>query len=1455
MARVFLSHSGSDIDAARVVHGWLTTAGHSVFLDRDLDSGIVAGEEWERRLHERLRWADALVCLVTTAYVGSTWCAAELGAARSRGIRILPLAVEPGLRHPLISTLQHVDLSAGAPARRALEVALGRIAGDGWEDGRSPFPGLRPFDAELRRAFFGRDGDVDDLLRRLRSPVLRADHAFLLLTGPSGSGKSSILRAGLIPAVAAEAEWVTLPAVLPGTDPVGALAVELARAGRGAGLPWTVGSVRSRLTTVGLAPVADELVVAATDGASRRLLVTVDQAEELVTLAPATERVAFAHLLANAVGGTTQVVGSLRPEYLDALLSDPAFVPLRTELVTMTPLSAAALPSVVRGPCELARIAIDDDLVARLVDDTGDGEALPLLAFTLAQLADGLPGTDGERRLSRARYDELGGVRGALVRQAELALADARARTGLTNAAVLDALLRLVSVDAQGRPTRRRVRRADLPGSSAAALDAFVDRRLLVADSERGEPVIGVAHEAFLTEWPPLATEITVRSDALRARSATEDAAAAWVDAGRPDTLLLERGQVAAATMALGARPQRAGARLRGLTTSQVELGDHASSFLLASIRRDRRRRRRAVSVLSGLLALALGLGGLALVRQQQAAAARDRATEQQSIAETRALLARASAVRTEDPRTALKLGLAAHDLYPDVSTSGGLASTLLATPYLGTLEGRGGIGTGPPVYSPSGELMALSDGAVTLWRLDGENPTPAKAGEPFGSRDAAYGDLTYPMAFRPDDQLLATTRFGDDAVVLWDVTDPGSPTELSSPLAPAEDARDLLFSPDGALLARSGADYVELWDVSDPSRPRTLGQPVRLSDERSFEWVDFDAGGQFLVACTSAGFDDGRVQRWDLTDPDAHPVAGGPVAVDGCRSAVFSRQSGVLVAADTTNYRLQVWGLDAPGTPKRLASPELHGVEEYDQLWLAPDGRSLAASYRSSGPSPFGDEVGQSVDLWDLSDPRRPLNRSAPVGAGGSGGDYAAVVGPAPTGSGQALLQVFFGAEDVVIGVSADGNAAVRVDYSDPASPRRLGEPIVGVAGASAWSSMLPNGTTLAIGQADGSVSLWDATSGVARSGAARLVGEGAPVAEIVFASQDELVVADSDGTLARWTLESPTEAWRGGGVASTADRPSSTAISYDGTVFATGSAVVTDGAAENTVLLRDSGTGEELARLTEFHAEGLLSGLSFSPTGVLAVSLGGGFGGPTSLFDVRDPRRPEWITLLQPQDFVDHVLFDRAGSVAVNSSGVGIDHVSAIYPVRTAFTGWGYDADPVAVPHSAFDLSPDGQLLASTTADRRGVQLWDVSDRVDPVPLGLPVSGHQADVTAATFSPDGRSLATADADGTVILWDLTDPTQVRALGRTQNMGTGPRTLAWAPDSSVLAVAAESDVVLLDLHDIALLRRDAADEACRRVGTGLTEQEWRRFVPGVAWRQSCVDGEYQARASEHAGE
>ncbi|MGH3817568.1 MAG: toll/interleukin-1 receptor domain-containing protein, partial [Pseudonocardiaceae bacterium] len=111
MLKVFISHSSKDQKPTEEVQQWLVAEGHTVFLDRDLRNGLEVGEDWQRRVNERLRWADAVVCVVTSAFLTSQWCPYEVGYAQARGSRLLPVLAEPGVDHPLVKSAHYADLT------------------------------------------------------------------------------------------------------------------------------------------------------------------------------------------------------------------------------------------------------------------------------------------------------------------------------------------------------------------------------------------------------------------------------------------------------------------------------------------------------------------------------------------------------------------------------------------------------------------------------------------------------------------------------------------------------------------------------------------------------------------------------------------------------------------------------------------------------------------------------------------------------------------------------------------------------------------------------------------------------------------------------------------------------------------------------------------------------------------------------------------------------------------------------------------------------------------------------------------------------------------------------------------------------------------------------------------------------------------------------------------------
>jgi WD40 repeat protein len=1288
VARVFLSYASEDRRCAGGLHQWLVAEGHEVFWDHDLRNGIAVGEEWDKRLHERLRWADAVVCVVTSASVNSTWCTAEISISLSRGSRLLPVRAEPGVNHPLLPSAQYADLTRDPDAARAaLAGTLRRVdaaGGFGWPDDRSPFPGLRPLDVDEHQVSFGRRSEVEELTGLLRSPAERAEQAVLLLVGPSGCGKSSLARAGLLHAMADEPGWLTLAPVLPGADPVAALARELAAAAPKK-LGWTVAQVRHQLDDTGLAELADELLLAAPGGQQRRLLLVVDQFEELLTQAGATNRARFATVLRPALSRSVRVLATLRAEFLDQLLVVDDLAVLPTHTYTLRPLHREALRAVIEGPARLAGIGVDEDLVARLVDDTDSGEALPLLAFTLAQLADGVA-RGGQ--LSPQRYKELGGVQGALARQAEKALAEATAASGRRREEVIAGLLRLVTVDEQDRPTRWRISRDKLSEPVIRELNPFVERRLVTTDTDDGSVVVGVVHEAFLSAWPPLAQAITENASALRARRAIEQAAAEWDNEGRPPSRLWERGQLAAALADIGAHLHG-----RDLVTDRVDLSSTARDFLRKGVRRDRLRRGRAITVLSVLLILAVAAAGIAALAQR--AADRER-----NIAVSQRVAAQALELRATNPALAAQLALAAYRLVPTAEARGSLLSTV-ANPDATRLTGHTNAVKGVAI-SPDGHTLATGsdDKTVRLWDISvPHDPRPL-------STLRGHTNYIPRVAFSPDGYTLATAS-DDKTAGLWDIRDPRRPSLLGTLTGHTGVVYWVAFSPDGHTVATASEDTtVRLWDVRDPHHPHPLG--ILTSNNGGASSVAFSPDGHTVA---TSGYNDKNPRLWDVRDLN-HPIALGTLIghSSGVSSVAFSPDGHTLATASYDDGTARLWDVRDPNHPLALGTLIGH-IGGVSSAAFSPDGRTLATSSQDT-----------TARLWDVRDPHQPR-----------------------------LLDILTGHVNMVYSVafSPDGHTLATGSYDNTARLWNLSGPLMkGHTNTVSSAAFSPDGRTLATASYDGTARLWDvqdtrqpyllaaftdhsrSVSLVSFSPDGRIMATGGrddktarlwdirdphspiPLATLtghergvywVALSPDghTLATAGQDTTVRLWDVGDPHQPRLLDTLRDHTDIVYSVAFSPDGRTLASASG-------DHTARLwnvRSPAHPSPLATLTD-HSD-IVYSVAFSPDGhTLATASADN---TARLWDIRDLHQPSPLGVLAGHESsVNGVTFSPDGRIVATASA---DNTARLWDIRDlhqpsplgALTGHTSSVRSVA-------FSPDGHTLATASADSTA-RLWETN------------------------------------------------------------------------------------------------------------------------------------------------
>src|SRR3954452_22008416 len=239
MASVFISHNSRDRLVAKWLVKRLRAAGFAaLFVDFDPDQGIPTGRNWERELYAQLRRTDAVIFLASQASVASHWCFAELSLARSLGRPVFPLRLQPAVQLPLLADVQWIDLTDPEDAEAGLDRLVAGLRAAGldpadsfaWDPLRSPYPGLAPFAAEDAAVFFGRQPETHRLVELLTPTLQHGPGRFVAVVGPSGSGKSSLLHAGLLPRLARMSNrWLVVPPLRPGRQPTTTLAGGLAR--------------------------------------------------------------------------------------------------------------------------------------------------------------------------------------------------------------------------------------------------------------------------------------------------------------------------------------------------------------------------------------------------------------------------------------------------------------------------------------------------------------------------------------------------------------------------------------------------------------------------------------------------------------------------------------------------------------------------------------------------------------------------------------------------------------------------------------------------------------------------------------------------------------------------------------------------------------------------------------------------------------------------------------------------------------------------------------------------------------------------------------------------------------------------------------------------------------------------------------------------------------------------
>ncbi|MEO8694623.1 MAG: BTAD domain-containing putative transcriptional regulator [Acidimicrobiales bacterium] len=1175
----------------------------------------------------------------------------------------------------------------------------------------NPYKGLRPFAEADARDYFGRAALVDDLVRAVCSSRVT------MVVGSSGSGKSSLLFAGLLPRL--RTSGTRIVTMVPTDRPCAQL--------------------QTALLSVAVEPVSHKLehaVEFVADESPNELVIVVDQFEEVWTLTNDVEErdrfVALLRRLAVDDSINVRLVFAIRADFFDRPLSEPELGSIVAKNVfSIAPMTAAELSEAVRAPANAAGVTFEPGLDAEIVADVVNQTAsLPLLQFALAELY-------AHRRgvvIPTAAYRELGGVAGAVAARAEAVYAQLDAAGQRETRRLFS---RLVTPGAGAEDTRRRARRSELPGSANAIADQFVAHRLFVVDRDPAtrEPTIDIAHEALLNRWPRLRGWLDEDREQLQLMRHLSAAADEWDEAGRRDTDLY-RGP----RLSIVGEINDAGNVILApvedefLSASRTARDDERQQerHRVAQQAKQNHRLRRSLVAAGIMLIVAVLAGSVALVQRNRAddqralaAAQRDAAEKARYDADT----ARREAIRASDrrdiermvaqsradaklaPDRSMLLAIEAYKREPTWQTQGALQSVLAQQPkgLLTFIAGQG----------PFGQATF------------GNNVLVAKDGNTIGVWDArdfhrlrmitVDGVITVGPALSADEQLVAFST--SDGVAVVNV---GSGDRVAL-LPELSDARSIAFDPSDANRLAVGLADGSLEVV----RWRSNQIELRIAAHTaSVEGLSFSRDGQRIL---SRSLREGSVRVWDARNaaaitPSLRGRGTGPFAL--AFASVFSQSGSLVAALFTDKPLLRVWNV-VDGSV-RLEIP-LHDGEIPNGMTFIGDSVVVTATSRG-------------VRLWDLAtgtELQRPFSafEAVPIGmAVNPTGDTVAIVRfgqleiwalderQLGARASAALPPASGAGVDVNLSMNGDGTRALFLDVGayvfdltvTPPTRRAVGFPGVGNLIRAAYTADGRTIVTVHIdsGSLASNIRLWDASTFEPRGAPTRL-----PIlATTVAVSPDLRLVA-----------------------------------AYNGLDLTTTSTVrVFD---LDTGLLRM--TLEDLDRITTSATDAAsafryVADLAFSPNSKKLAAAN--VVGAAVLWDVDSQRA---TPLAAGAGDVRWLNFDPTGSelVTVNSQGQLTLLDSASQTARLARVGGRVTTfrpqynptKPLLVSDSTCGRLDPGENIGAT-------QIWDTENGTE-LGIGFPL-------TCAAWAPDGTSFAAIDATSLQI-WDIDPQTWVAAACR----------------------------------------------------------------------------------------
>lgn len=1264
-----------------------------------------------------------------------------------------------------------------------------------------PYQGLYSFNEENAAFFYGREAFTEELATAVNTQPMTA------VVGPSGSGKSSVVFAGLVPQLRQENRW-HITSLRPKDDPFQSLAATL--------LPQlephkTTTDQLMEVTKLAQALRSKEVQltdaierILANDLDAHKFLLIIDQFEEIYTLCPDEKtRNAFLDILLVAVerqqiqgDPTFNLIITLRTDFLSQALTYREFADaLQKADIKLGPMTRRELSRAIANPARRQGKLFEKGLVGQILDDVGNEPGnLPLLEFALTELWE----KSQHGRLSEASYNQIGKVEGALARYADKVFSELRPEE---QEQAHQIFIQMVRPGAGTEDTRRLATRSELGVANWQLVQKLATKRLVVTSRNPiGEETVEVVHEALIRGWQKLREwmdeDRTFRDWQERLRAAMSQ----WQNIAQDSSALLRGTLLGEAEKWLEERRDFLSheevlyiKQSITLQDAQREKAEQERIEREKAIENERYAKRitRLAMALGVAIIISLILAGISVMSSQRAVASAATAqanadvavaaqataefSNQQAIAAQETAvndanlrataeadarlqqqLAEANAQEAESAKATAEAIAAEREILANEAVSSQLAAE--ADERLARSRELAFIADSQVQSSPSFGLLLALEAVNILLPYDQKIPAITESAihnalQALQLRRSlvSHEDEVTGLAVSPIGGTFATVGL-DQNVKIWDAQ---SGREIKTlPQGHARPINTVAYHPTANIIATGGDDgYVLIWDIDAETYigplPHGLTNPVRK--------LAFNADGTQVATVT----ENNSLQVWDIGQRrsierlEGHEARLTDVAysADG-RFLASSGEDGLVILRDATTFTI----IDSLN-PLFLDEPEDDFMAT--AVTFTPDSSKIAAAFENG-----------VILVWNLTDLDDPIATLS--------------------GHASRINELAFAPNNNLLGsASNDGTAKVYDVRTEQALFTLSGH--TGDISAIAFT---PDGETIITTSADGTTRLWNDEAGLTPQ---ILTGHRNAIRALAFsASNDKIATVDQDGKLYFWDART--------------NRNEAILTKHQGAIndvafHPTDETMLFTGGADRDGRLWDLNTGELL--LPTFFHPAAITAVAFDPTGQTIAT--GSVDGIARLWDVQT-----------------HALiteFDNEGvpirDVAISPDGtllaLGLENNTAvIWNITTAQLLHTYAEHSEAINSVAF--SPDGLQLATGSEDDTA-KIWDIATEN----VERTFTGHRGSVTEVAFHPDPamHRFVTASADGTMKLWDTANGFIVRNFtGHTGAVNTAVfssdgQTLATASTDRTIRLNALEPVAQLFERGLTLANRSLTPDEC----------------------------------------